>query len=107
MSHLNEESIKKLSELCRIHCSEEEQQALLKDLESILTYVDQLREVDTENVTPCNHVLADISNVMREDKTGETLSREVFLKNSPEHTGGMIRVPPVIHKAPKTAATEG
>jgi aspartyl-tRNA(Asn)/glutamyl-tRNA(Gln) amidotransferase subunit C len=103
MSHLNEESIKKLTQLCRIECTPEEQEALLKDLEKILSYVDQLQEIDTENVTPCNHVLADIQNVMREDVVGETLSRKIFLDNSPAHTDGMIRVPPVISKEAKEA----
>ena len=99
MSHLNEESIKKLTELCRIKCTEEERHSLLGDLEKILIYVDQLQEIDTENVKPCNHVLDEIHNVMREDVVGETLPREIFLNNSPDHTGGMIRVPPVINKS--------
>lgn len=96
MPHLDHEDIKKLTELCRIECTEEEKANLLKDLKSILAYVDQLQEIDTENVQPCNHVLADVANVMREDKVGETLPRDVFLRNAPAHTGGMIRVPPVI-----------
>lgn len=106
MSHLNEESIKKLTQLCRIDCTDEEQEALLKDLESILEYVDQLQEVDTENVKPCNHVLEEIHNVMREDIVGETLPREIFLDNAPDHTNGMIRVPPVISKAAATDSQE-
>lgn len=98
MSHLDQEQIKKLTELSRIECTEEEKQHLLKDLESILAYVDQLQEIDTENTPPCNHVLADVVNVMREDIVGETMPRETFLKNAPAHTGGMVRVPPVITK---------
>lgn len=98
MPHLDQEEIKKLTELCRIECTEEEKKNLLKDLESILAYVDQLQEIDTEHTLPCNHVLADVANVMREDNVGETMPREVFLKNAPAHTGGLIRVPPVIAK---------
>jgi aspartyl-tRNA(Asn)/glutamyl-tRNA(Gln) amidotransferase subunit C len=58
--------------------------------------MDLLKEVDTEDVPECNHVLEAIQNVMREDKTEETLNRQTFLANSPSHVGGMIRVPPVI-----------
>ncbi|HCJ83322.1 MAG TPA: Asp-tRNA(Asn)/Glu-tRNA(Gln) amidotransferase subunit GatC, partial [Parachlamydiales bacterium] len=47
-------------------------------------------------VAPCNHVLPQLKNVLREDRAQETLSREEFLKNAPQHIGGMIRVPPVI-----------
>ncbi|MCB1111841.1 MAG: Asp-tRNA(Asn)/Glu-tRNA(Gln) amidotransferase subunit GatC [Chlamydiales bacterium] len=98
MSNLNRESVEKLTELCRIECTEAEVEALLKDLKSILDYIDQLQEVDTSNVEPCNHVLAEIHNVMRDDIVGETMPREVFLANAPSHTGGMIKVPPVISK---------
>ncbi|MEM1282972.1 MAG: Asp-tRNA(Asn)/Glu-tRNA(Gln) amidotransferase subunit GatC [Chlamydiota bacterium] len=99
MSHLDKKSIEKLTQLCRIDCTEEEKESLLKDLENILEYVDQLQEIDTENVQPCNHVLPEIHNVMREDEIGEVLPRDVFLSNSPDQTSGMIRVPPVISKS--------
>lgn len=96
MAELNKETVKHLTLLSRIACTDEEQEAILKDLKNILAYVDQLKEVNTDNVAPCNHVLADISNVMREDVVGSTLSREDFLKNAPSHVGGMIKVPPVL-----------
>ena len=96
MANLNKKAIQDLIRLCRIDCNEEEQEKLLADLESILTYIDQLNEVDTENVQPCNHVLEGAVNVMREDKRGPTLSRDAFLANAPSQVSGMIRVPPVI-----------
>lgn len=96
MAELNKESIEELSKLSRIGCTEEEQEAILRDLKKILNYVEQLNEIDTEHVLPCNHVLDDIANVMREDIVGETMPREVFLANAPSHTGGLVRVPPVL-----------
>lgn len=98
MSHLDEESIKKLTKLCRIECSADQRAALLKDLEKILAYFDQIEEIDTEGVEPCNHVLADVFNVMREDEVGETLPRELLLSNAPAHREGYFTVPPVIDK---------
>lgn len=96
MSKLNQEMIKSLISLSRIECTEEEQLRLHQDLEKILSYVELLKEIDTSNVTPCNHVLEGIANVMREDVVGETMPRETFLANAPAQIGGMIRVPPVI-----------
>lgn len=96
MAQIDREMIKKLTKLSRIECTPEEQDALLKDLQSILVHFEQLQEVDTQNVHPCNHVLEDMVNVMREDVVGETMPREVFLANAPSQIGGMIRVPPVI-----------
>lgn len=99
MSDLSHDDIKKLCQLCRIEPTEEEIASLLKDLPKILGYVRMLQEVDTEGVQPCSHVLGDVQNVMRPDIPGETMSRDLFLKNSPAHVGGMIRVPPVIKQS--------
>ena len=96
MAKLDKETIQQLTRLCRIDCTEEEQEALLKDLKKILDYIEQLQQIDTENVPPCNHVFEDIANVMREDALESVLDRETFLANAPSHIGGMIRVPPVI-----------
>lgn len=99
MANLNKETIQQLTRLCRIDCTEEEQESLLKDLKQILDYIEQLQEIDTENVSPCNHVLENMVNVMREDVVGKVLDREAFLANAPSHIGGMIRVPPVIKQS--------
>lgn len=96
MAELDKKAIKALTQLSRIDCTEEEQESLLQDLKKILHYVEQLNEIDTTHVPPCNQVLEDMVNVMREDVVGQTLSRDVFLANAASHVGGMIRVPPVI-----------
>lgn len=96
MANLDKETIKKLTQLCRIDCSEEEQESLLQDLEKTLSYIEQLQEINTDDVLPCNQVLENMGNVMREDVIGEVLNRELFLENAPSHIGGMIRVPTVI-----------
>ncbi len=100
MAQLTKETIRYLSQLCRIHCSEEDEEAMLRDLQGILGYIEQLQAIDTEGVPPCSHVIAGMNNVMREDIIGKSLSREVFLDNAPDHVGGMIRVPPVLQQEP-------
>lgn len=96
MAELNKQTIKTLTTLSRISCTEEEQEAILTDLQKIVSYMDQLNEVDTENTPPCNQVIANMANVMREDEVKEPLPRDVFLANAPAQIGGMIRVPPVL-----------
>jgi aspartyl-tRNA(Asn)/glutamyl-tRNA(Gln) amidotransferase subunit C len=92
---LDKQVIKTLTQLSRIECTESEQEAILKDLEKVLKYVEQLQEIDTEKVPPCNHVLEGMANVMREDAAGEAMSRETFLSNVPSKTGGLVRIPSI------------
>jgi aspartyl-tRNA(Asn)/glutamyl-tRNA(Gln) amidotransferase subunit C len=96
MAEFDEKEITKLIKLCRIECTDEEKKTLHEQLIKVLNYIEQLIEVDTEDVEPCNQVLELLTNVMREDDIGETLPRDLFLANAPAHVGGMIRVPPVI-----------
>jgi aspartyl-tRNA(Asn)/glutamyl-tRNA(Gln) amidotransferase subunit C len=96
MTQFTKETIKTLSQLCRIDCTEEEQEKYLKDMQSIFQYFEQLSEVDTDGVKPINHVLEAIVNVDREDAVGKTMPREEFIELAPSSIGGMIRVPTVI-----------
>ncbi len=96
MTKLDKETLIDLTKLCRINCSEEELETLLENLQSILRYIDQMEEVDTEDVPVCNHVGEEMESVMRKDEPDQSLDRKTFLDNSPSHVGGMIRVPTVI-----------
>ena len=98
MSKLDKQTLTELTNLCRIKCTESELKTLHKNLESILKYIERMNEVNTDNVEVCNHVCRTSSNVLREDQIEKTLSREIFLKNSPSHVAGMVRVPTIINK---------
>jgi aspartyl-tRNA(Asn)/glutamyl-tRNA(Gln) amidotransferase subunit C len=92
---MEESDFNKLSRLCRISCTEEEKKKFSKSIEDILSYIQQLQEIDTEGVPPCLTVLETLTNKLREDIPEEPLSRDLFLANSPSQVGGMIRIPPV------------
>lgn len=96
MSHFDENDLNKLMKLCKIACSAEEKQRFYNSLSKVVSYMDQLSEVCTDGVKPCNHILETMHNVMRDDEPKNTLSREEFLSNAPSHVGGMIKVPTVI-----------
>jgi aspartyl-tRNA(Asn)/glutamyl-tRNA(Gln) amidotransferase subunit C len=96
MPHFNREELEHLKKLCRIDCTEEEEEDLLKSLQRILEYVDQLNQVETGEAKPCNHVMEGMArNRWREDLPHDLMSREQFLANAPDQIAGMIRVPPV------------
>lgn len=100
MSDLSKESVLSLSKLCRIELSDDELQEILRDVNRVLDYVEQLQEVDVSNLSPYSHVDEQGIDSLRDDIVGEQLSRETFLNNAPDHVGGMVRVPPVIKQNP-------
>lgn len=94
---LDEEQISRIETLAQLELTEEERKAMGEDLENILDHFEKLEELDTTDVDPLMHIL-DLNNVLREDKTRETLSREEALKNAPKHRGGFFEVPRVIQE---------
>ncbi|WP_449621743.1 Asp-tRNA(Asn)/Glu-tRNA(Gln) amidotransferase subunit GatC [Robertmurraya sp. Marseille-Q9965] len=95
MSRISTEEVKHVANLARLAVSEEEVQKFTQQLDKIITFAEQLNELDTENVEPTSHVL-DMKNVMREDVPAKGLPREEVLKNAPEHENGQIKVPSII-----------
>ena len=96
MISFNEDDIDALCKLCRIQCSDEEKSKLLIRLKAILAYLEKIKEINTENVLPCTHILPQKTDSMRADEVTPGLSQHELLSNSPSHVGGMIRVPPVM-----------
>ncbi|HBW12348.1 MULTISPECIES: Asp-tRNA(Asn)/Glu-tRNA(Gln) amidotransferase subunit GatC [Proteiniclasticum] len=86
-----------IKELARLRVSEEEAEGLVKDLNSILKYVDQLNEVDTDAVEMLVNPLY-IENVYREDVVESSLTSEDFLMNAPERVEDYLKVPSVIDR---------
>lgn len=83
--------------LARIELSEDEKELFGQQLSSILSYIEQLKELDTSQVEPTTHVLS-LHNVFREDKVLPSLSPEQALANAPEVKDGFYRVPKIIEK---------
>lgn len=95
MSRISTDQVKHVAHLARLAITEEEANCFTQQLDKIITFAEQLNEVDTENVEPTSHVL-EIKNVMREDVAKPGLPNEEVLKNAPDHQDGQIKVPPII-----------
>jgi aspartyl-tRNA(Asn)/glutamyl-tRNA(Gln) amidotransferase subunit C len=91
------QTLEHLKKLCRIECTPEEEADILSSLQKVLSYVAQLKEIDTEGVRSCRYVLrSSAKRQLREDVVQETLNAEIFLNLAPEQIGGMVRIPPVM-----------
>ncbi|KGP74495.1 Asp-tRNA(Asn)/Glu-tRNA(Gln) amidotransferase subunit GatC [Pontibacillus yanchengensis] len=95
MSRISKEQVKHVAHLARLHVSEEEADMFTKQLDDIITFAEQLNELDTEGVEPTTHVL-DLKNVTRKDEPKHWLTKEEALKNAPEKQDGQFRVPSIL-----------
>lgn len=92
MSRISNEQVKHVAHLARLAVSEEEVEKFTKQLDAIITYFEELNELDTTGVKPTSHVL-NMKNVLREDVPKEGLPVEEVLKNAPDQKDGQFRVP--------------
>jgi aspartyl-tRNA(Asn)/glutamyl-tRNA(Gln) amidotransferase subunit C len=95
MSRITVSEVKHVAHLARLAITEKEAEDFTKQLDAIISFADQLNELDTDNVEPTSHVL-DMKNVMREDVPQKGLPREEVLKNVPDHQDGQIKVPSIL-----------
>ena len=94
---MNDALIDKLARLSMLEITQEERNDLKADLTKMISFVEKLNELDTTGVEPLIH-MCEAENILREDKTGNMVSREEALKNAPEHDNIYFKVPKVIKK---------
>ncbi len=87
--------IVKIALLARLKLTAEEQTRLSRQFESILNYIDQLNQLDTENVEPTSHVLS-LQNVFREDKVKPVFGDGKYLPLAPRQDKDHYEVPKII-----------
>ncbi len=110
---VSEKDVLHVADLANLELTEDERGRMVRDLNSILEYVDRLNQLDTTNVAP----MAQISDrfgvdeskqgserfayAMREDVHNglrKSLPREEALANAPDTDGTYFEVPKVIER---------
>jgi aspartyl-tRNA(Asn)/glutamyl-tRNA(Gln) amidotransferase subunit C len=94
---ITKEQVEYVANLAKLDLTEEEKEIFTKQLDSILSYMDKLNQLDTTKIEPTSHVLP-IKNVFREDKVKPSLPVEEALANAPDRKDGFFRVPRVIEE---------
>ena len=92
---VDHETLQKIAHLARLEVKPEEEADLLNSLNGVLTWMEQLNEIDTTGVEPLTHVSME-TNVLRDDVVGNHLSRERALSNAPQHDEQFFEVPKVL-----------
>ena len=111
--NVTEKDVAYVADLANLELSADERTGMVRDLNSILNYIERLNELDTSNVEP----MAQVSDCygVDESKQGSerfaytdredvveglrnSLTQEVSLENAPDADGTFFRVPKVIER---------
>jgi aspartyl-tRNA(Asn)/glutamyl-tRNA(Gln) amidotransferase subunit C len=110
---VTEKDVAYVADLAHLELTSDERATMLRDLNSILDYVDRLNELDTSNVPPMAQVSdrygvdeskqgsERFSYASREDileGLRKSLPHEVALENAPDADESFFRVPKVIER---------
>ena len=115
---VTEKDVSYVADLANLELSVEERTGMVRDLNSILDYIERLNELDTTNVEP----MAQVSDRYGVDESGvyeskqgserfacasredvveglrKSLPQEIALQNAPDSDGTFFRVPKVIER---------
>ena len=92
---ISPEEVLKIANLARLKINQDEVDQYATELSKIISLVEQMNKVDTQNVEPMAHPL-DVTQRLRKDEVTETNQREKFQSVAPNAEKGLYLVPKVI-----------
>ena len=97
---ITEQDVRRVAELANLALTDDEVAHMAQDMSGILTHIDKLNELDTNDVEPMTQVLfeADDTATLREDVERASLTNAEAVANAPVSGGGYYKVPLVIER---------
>jgi aspartyl-tRNA(Asn)/glutamyl-tRNA(Gln) amidotransferase subunit C len=101
---VTEKDVSYVADLAHLELTEDERARMLRDLNSILGFIDRLNELDTSGVEPMAQVASrygvgqDAAGAMRPDERRPSLPHALALHNAPASDGIFFKVPKVIER---------
>ena len=101
---ITRKDVRYVADLANLELTEAEKLRMEKDLNSILEYVDQLSELNTDDLEPMTQVSQATPgsdsprNCLRADELRPCLPHNDAMSNAPQSDGTFFRVPKVIEK---------
>jgi len=93
---ITNEIVDHIAHLNRLEFEGVEKEQIKLDMEKIISFMEKLQEVDTENVEPLIF-MSDEVNVLREDIAEVTLTQTEALSNAPRKDSDYFRIPKVLN----------
>jgi len=92
---LSHEQVKHIAWLARLRLSPAEVEKLSLQLSNILENFEILKELNTENVSPANHIIP-LQNIFREDEAAESYPQDEILANAPRKQENCFKVKAIL-----------
>ena len=89
------EQVRQVARLARLELTLDEETLYARQLADVLGHMRQLRDVDTGGAPGRAHAI-ELTNVLRDDATGDGLPHELALRESPQTDGQFFLVPKVL-----------
>ncbi len=87
--------VDRIADLAKLRAPAQEREKIAAQMQEMITFANQLGELDTSGVEPMAHVIP-ISNVFRKDQPIPSFEREALLQNAPKQLDGYYFVPRVV-----------
>lgn len=97
MMTIEKDTIRQTIELSKLEYSDAKEQELIKEMQKIITFVEQLDSVDVSGVKPTYNGI-DLHSVLREDKAVKSDRTDQLIENAPTSKDDYIQVPSVMDK---------
>jgi aspartyl-tRNA(Asn)/glutamyl-tRNA(Gln) amidotransferase subunit C len=92
---IDREQVRHVAHLARLELTPDEETQFTEQLADILSYVEQLSQLDTSDVPPTMHAL-DMPCALRADTLDPWLDREAILDNAPDRSEDFFKVPQLL-----------
>jgi aspartyl-tRNA(Asn)/glutamyl-tRNA(Gln) amidotransferase subunit C len=95
MARIKPEEVREIAALARLRLDEAEVLRMAGELDAILGYIDEVRNLDTGDAEPMTHAVP-FDCPVRDDATKPSLPVDEALANAPRREGPFFQVPRVI-----------
>lgn len=97
MNKIDDETIDNLAILAKLSLSDEEREQAKKDIARMLSYIDKMKELNTEGIEPMTHFsVPEQQTIFREDIVTNGDESKNTIRNAPKEKDNMFEVPRTI-----------
>ncbi|WP_410521731.1 Asp-tRNA(Asn)/Glu-tRNA(Gln) amidotransferase subunit GatC [Ehrlichia ruminantium] len=93
---ITKDDLLQVAKLVKIKLSDDEVGYYIKELESVLSWINTISQVDTENIIPMSHGGISHTLPLRQDIINDGNIKDTVLSNSPKQEQDFFVVPKVI-----------